>query len=84
MKNNKYFNDWRFIDGEWHYIENFPEANQMETFCQIFKPYGLFDEISKEIPSDGEVCQKCKDAYMITIGVQPTLTRVSNLVGCMS
>lgn len=71
MENDKCFNDWRVIDGVWHYIEHFPYASQMGSFCQKYKPYGLFDKVSKKIPSTGEICSICKQAYDNNV-LQPT------------
>lgn len=51
--------DWRIIRGEWHFIEHFPEANQFGSVCGLYRPYGLFDKISKEMPKK-DVCDTCK------------------------
>jgi hypothetical protein len=65
MENHdKYFQDWRKIRGVWHYIEHFPGASQMGSFCGLFRPYGLFDEISKDLPEEGEICDTCKTCFI--------------------
>lgn len=55
--------EWRTVHGIWHWTEHFPQATQFNMACGEYHPYNLFYLRSKEMPTTGNICQKCKQAY---------------------